>query len=108
MQRNTLAITTLICGLLLLSGLAVRGAASLSLLMLIPFSIVVLLRALRLHDANGLPFCAIRFDCGCGGGEVVICHKLAENTLLILTAALLLIVPARRWCLRRDLLRSRG
>ena len=40
------------------------------------------LGALALHAGGAVPFCAIRFDCGCGGGEVAICRKLVENTIL--------------------------
>jgi len=91
------------CGLFLLSGIAVRGSALTSLLMLVPFTLVVLNRAAAIHAAKAIPFCAIRFDCGCGAGEVVICHKLAENLGLILLSGLVLAVRSNRWCLRYDL-----
>jgi uncharacterized membrane protein YphA (DoxX/SURF4 family) len=64
------------CGLLLLAGIAVRGSALILLLMLIPFSLIVLHRALAIREASAIAFCAIQFDCGCGAGEVNICHKL--------------------------------
>src|SRR2546423_12955140 len=67
------------CGALLLMGLAVRATALMLVVMLIPFSVIVLLRAQAIQHAGGLPFCAIKFDCGCGAGEVFICRKLAEN-----------------------------
>lgn len=85
-----------LCGLLLLAGLAVRGTALISLLMLVPFTAMVWRRALELQAQNGLPFCAIRFDCGCGAGEVQICAKLLENGLLILTSAFLVWQEAPR------------
>jgi uncharacterized membrane protein YphA (DoxX/SURF4 family) len=88
------------CGTLLLVGIAVRGTALMLLAMLIPFSVVVLLRALAMHQAGGLPFCAIKFDCGCGAGEVLICRKLAENVLLILLSGALLAWPRSRLSLR--------
>src|SRR5215468_9942110 len=75
------------CGLLLLAGVAVRGSALILLLMLISFSLIVLHRALANREASAIAFCAIRFDCGCGAGEVNICRKLLENSLLILLAA---------------------
>src|ERR1051326_3865851 len=78
-----------LCGLLLLAGVAVRGAALLLLAMLIPFSLAVLNRALEIQAAKAIAFCAIRFDCGCGAGEVIICHKLLENALLILLSGYL-------------------
>ncbi|HSU53104.1 MAG TPA: MauE/DoxX family redox-associated membrane protein, partial [Candidatus Dormibacteraeota bacterium] len=42
------------CGLLLLTGVAVRGAALVSLGMLVPFSLLVLKRALEVASAKGL------------------------------------------------------
>jgi hypothetical protein len=48
----------------------------------------------------------VKFDCGCGAGEVYICHKLAENAALLLLAAWMLTGPGRRLCLRFSLLRS--
>lgn len=72
------------CGLLLLAGIAVRGTALLLLLMLIPFTAVVFHRALAVADLQHIAFCAVRFDCGCGAGEVLICRKLVENTVLML------------------------
>ncbi|MCX7723576.1 MAG: DoxX family membrane protein [Verrucomicrobiae bacterium] len=61
------------CGSLLVAGVAVRGTAVTVLAMLIPFTIVVLRHALRLQAAANIPFCAVKFDCGCGTGEVYIC-----------------------------------
>jgi uncharacterized membrane protein YphA (DoxX/SURF4 family) len=74
------------CGLLLVLGIAVRGAALLLVAMLVPFTILILQRALGIQEARGIPFCAIKFDCGCGAGEVLICRKLVENTLLTAVA----------------------
>jgi len=92
-----------LCGLLLAGGIAVRGSALMLLVMLIPFTLIVLNRAMGIHEAKAIPFCAIRFDCGCGAGEVVICHKLLENSLLIVLSALLLGLRGERWCLRYGL-----
>jgi uncharacterized membrane protein YphA (DoxX/SURF4 family) len=88
------------CGLLLLAGVAVRGAALMVAAMLVPFSLVVLKRALALASAKSIAFCAVKFDCGCGNGEVLICHKLAENCLLILLACWLLSGRGRQLCAR--------
>jgi uncharacterized membrane protein YphA (DoxX/SURF4 family) len=86
------------CGLLLLAGVAVRGAALMLLLMLIAFTPLVLQRALALAAANKLPLCLVKFDCGCGTGEVFACNKLLENCLLILFSAWLLTGRGRRFC----------
>lgn len=74
------------CGALLVSGVFRRGAALVTFLMLVPFTILVARRAFAIHAVVGTPFCDIKFDCGCGAGEVVICHKLVENSLLILSS----------------------
>lgn len=94
------------CGLLLLLGVAVRGAALLLVAMIVPFSALIFLRAWSLGAAGGLPLCAVRFDCGCGGGEVLACRKLAENTGLALLAAWLVWHPRLRFCLRASVLAS--
>jgi uncharacterized membrane protein YphA (DoxX/SURF4 family) len=91
------------CGLLLMAGLAVRGSAFLSLGMLAGFTPLVLRRALAIGATHAIPFCAIKFDCGCGTGEVFICHKLTENCTLMLLSAWLLAGYGRRWCARYSL-----
>ena len=91
------------CGLLLLLGVAVRGTALTLLLLLAPFTALVLRRALALHSALDIPFCAVKFDCGCGEGAVFICRKLAENVLLMLLSGWLLAGRGRRFCLRFSL-----
>jgi uncharacterized membrane protein YphA (DoxX/SURF4 family) len=87
------------CGLLLLLGVAVRGTALVAVAMLVPFTLLVLRRALALHAGGHLPFCAIKFDCGCGAGEVFICRKLAENTALTLVALGFVFLRQPRGCL---------
>jgi uncharacterized membrane protein YphA (DoxX/SURF4 family) len=82
-------------GLLLVAGIAVRGAALALLALLLPFSAIVFQRAWILHHEQAIPFCAVRFDCGCGTGEVLICGKLLENALLVLLA-ILVVVRHRR------------
>jgi len=94
------------CGVLLLAGVAVRGSALMLLLMLVPFTIVVLQRALAIETALGIPFCAVKFDCGCGTGEVLICRKLVENSLLVLFSGWLLMGRGQRLCARYGLMKS--
>src|SRR6185503_3269060 len=79
---STLPWFEIFCGLLLFLGVAVRSAAIMLVAMLVPFTLAVLSRVLEIHAAGNLAFCAIKFDCGCGAGEVLICRKLAENILL--------------------------
>ena len=96
------------CGVLLLLGVGVRGAALNSVVMLVPFTLIVLKRALLLAAVEGRSFCAVKFDCGCGAGEVFICHKLVENSALLLLSAWLLTGSGRRLCLRFSLVREKA
>ncbi len=96
------------CGLLLLAGIAVRGAALNVVVMLVPFTLMVLKRALIIAAASGIPFCAVKFDCGCGAGEVFICHKLVENLVLLLLSIWLLGGSGRPLCLRFGLFREKA
>jgi uncharacterized membrane protein YphA (DoxX/SURF4 family) len=79
------------CGALLLAGIAVRGAALVSAALLAPFTILVLRRALQIAALEHKPFMQIKFDCGCGAGEVLIWHKMIENGLLLLFCLWLLL-----------------
>jgi uncharacterized membrane protein YphA (DoxX/SURF4 family) len=81
------------CGALLVTGVLRRGAALVAVLMLVPFTLLVARRAFAIHAGQGTPFCDIKFDCGCGAGEVVICHKLVENGFLIVGALWLAVRP---------------
>ena len=94
------------CGLLLLLGIAVRGTALTLIAMLVPFTLLVLHRALQLHAALAIPFCAVKFNCGCGGGAEFICRKVLENFLLILLSIWLLAGYGRRLSLRFNLIKS--
>ena len=100
----TLPWFEIFCGILLLAGVAVRGTALVLIAMLVPFTVVVLKRALAIASAKSIAFCAVKFDCGCGGGEVLICHKLVENSFLILLACGLLIGHGRQLAARFSLL----
>lgn len=86
------------CGLLLLLGVAVRGSALVLAGLLVPFTALILKRALDIHHAGGIPFCAIKFDCGCGTGEVLICRKLVENGALTLLSIALAVQRKHRLC----------
>jgi uncharacterized membrane protein YphA (DoxX/SURF4 family) len=94
------------CGLLLLAGIAVRGTALTLLFLLVPFTGLVLHRALLLQAAQNIPFCAVKFDCGCGTGEEFICRKLLENFLLVLLTSWLLFGRGRQLSLRFNFLKS--
>ncbi|HKW30842.1 MAG TPA: MauE/DoxX family redox-associated membrane protein [Verrucomicrobiae bacterium] len=91
------------CGLLLLAGVAVRGTALTLAAMLVPFTLLVWHRAVLLHAAQDIPFCAVKFDCGCGTGAEFICHKLVGNCLLTVLSLWLLAGWGRQFCLRYHL-----
>lgn len=88
-------------GALLLAGRLTRGAALVSLLMLVAFTAAIVLRAVALHRTGTAAFCSLRFDCGCGTGEVLVCLKLIENAGLCLLAALILFTPEHPFPFRR-------
>jgi len=96
------------CGTLLLLGIAVRGTALTLTSVLVPFTWLVWRRALALEGLRAIPFCAVKFDCGCGAGEVFICRKLAENFILILVSCWLLSGSGRGFCARHALLSGKS
>ena len=93
-----------VCGLLLLAGVAVRGTALMLVLMLVPFTVLVFRRALAVQSALAIPFCAVKFDCGCGTGEVFICRKLLENVLFLVLSGWLLAGREGKFCVRHTLM----
>jgi uncharacterized membrane protein YphA (DoxX/SURF4 family) len=94
-----------LCGLLLLAGVAVRGTALVLFVLLVFFTLAVLRRALHLAAAPpGLPFSQVKFDCGCGNGVEFAWRKLSENSLQILAAAWLVAGRSTKFCARFALL----
>ena len=94
------------CGLLLVAGVAVRGAALVTLALLVPFTVAVWHRALALKSVLAISLCAVKFDCGCGNGEEFACRKLVENLIWIALATWLLAGGGRTGCLRHTLRKS--
>lgn len=86
----------MLCGLFLILGVALRGTALMTLVLLVAFTGAILHRGLDLAEESDTRLCVIKFDCGCGTGEVFVCNKLAENSVLILLAALPLACPRQR------------
>lgn len=96
-----------LCGLLLILGVAVRGTAWLLTVLLIGFTLVVAWHGWQLHTLTQIPLCAVKFDCGCGTGEVRLCAKLVENVLLTAVATCLGTgIAGRAWALRYSLFGS--
>lgn len=88
------------CGLLLLTGVAVRGAALAILVMLLFFTPLVARQGLAIAAAKGIPFCAVRFNCGCGAGEVNVCGKIVENSACSLISLWLVFRSRANFCAR--------
>lgn len=88
-----------VAGLAVLLGVSLRGAGATLFVSLLVFTPAVALRALGIYETSDIAFCAIKFDCGCGTGEVYICKKLLENTLLTLGSIVLFTSGSRRFCL---------
>ena len=87
------------CGVALILGIWVRGAATMIALMLAVFTPAILLRALAIQSAEGTPFFEIAFDCGCGSGVVVTWTKLLTNSSLFLVTLIGVFSQSRRFCL---------
>ena len=92
----------LVCAVVLILGVYIRGAAATLLAMLLLFAPLLLIRAYGIFTdpANaGVygSFCDVKFDCGCGTGEVFICSKMLENTALMLGALIALFSRSRRF-----------
>ncbi len=86
----------MVCGVLLLLGVAVRGAALTMLVSLMAFTAAVYARS-RLQFGDQHP-CDVVFDCGCGSGPVNVCAKMATNAGLIIVAGIALSSQSRRFC----------
>ena len=74
----------IVAGLCLISGFLRRGAACLMGTFLILFTGAILWRTFAVMDETGQKFMEVAFDCGCGGGVVVIWEKMMINAILIL------------------------
>ncbi len=80
----------------LILGLARRGASLVFTGLMVFFTVMILARALGLHQELGGAFCDIKFDCGCGHGEVYICRKTLENLGLMVLALYCLVSRSDR------------
>lgn len=110
---NTLALMLpyleLLCALVLILGLWRRAAATMILGMLLFFGPLLVVRALGIQAEKHLPgFCWVKFDCGCGNGEVYICRKLAENAALSLGALVVMFSRSSFLCLGNLFARPRA
>ncbi len=91
------------CGLLLLTGVAVRGASAVAFVLLATFTLAIASRTAELSGLTGTAYCAVAFDCGCGAGVVNGCNKLLENIGLLLACCLVFVSRGKTFCLRKNL-----
>ena len=85
------------CGIGLILGLSIRGAAALIAIMLCVFTPAIFLRAVGIYYTEGTPFFQIKFDCGCGTGDVIIWQKLLANVGLLLISVVALLLRSHRF-----------
>lgn len=93
----------MLCAAALLLGVARRGAAAIIVGMLLFFTPMLAVRAANIYaspkpEVTYASFCDVKFDCGCGTGEVFICSKLTENIALLVGALVVLFSASRRFC----------
>lgn len=93
----------LACGVALILGVWLRGSALILGGMLVVFMVALYSRAESIVRAEGIPFCDVKFDCGCGTGVRIICNKLLENAGLLLLCLLILFSRRRLYCLSSTL-----
>jgi len=88
----------LICGLLLATGVFIRGSA-LILLGLNAMFLAVIAKRTTDYVNGGTPFMKVYFDCGCGFGATFAWRKLFEDAVYLLVSAVLLFAPLHRFTL---------
>jgi putative oxidoreductase len=98
----------IVCGLFVLLGITTRASALIILSLLIGFTSMIMNRAFGIRTAEEIAFCAISFDCGCGGGEINICKKLTQNLALIALSVAALFPKAESWSIRPHLLSKKN
>ena len=90
----------IICGLALIMGVWLRGAAILIAGMLVVFMPAILTRTLAMMTADPtLSFFDVEFDCGCGTGVEIIWIKFLKNTGLFVLAMIVVFSRSRLLCL---------
>jgi len=80
----------------------VRGSALALFLLLTVFTVAIVYRAIGIHGAEQIPWCDIKFDCGCGTGDQYVCSKVPQNVGLWVLSVVAMLSRSRRFCLERD------
>jgi uncharacterized membrane protein YphA (DoxX/SURF4 family) len=84
----------LLCGLALLTGIFMRGAALSFALMNLVFIVVIAYRTAGIMAAEGTPLRQVYFDCGCGFGPTHAWKKLIEDTMFFIFSVGILFSPS--------------
>jgi uncharacterized membrane protein YphA (DoxX/SURF4 family) len=87
----------LCCGIALLTGFFIRGAALLLAVMNAVFLVVIAVRTGDVMSSDGVPFMEVYFDCGCGFGATYAWKRLIEDSFYLFFSLLLLLAPAYRF-----------
>jgi uncharacterized membrane protein YphA (DoxX/SURF4 family) len=85
----------LVCGLCLLTGMYLYGAALILTVLNAVFIMAITTRTVDIVHM-GTPLLKVYFDCGCGFGATYAWKKLLENAVLFLMAGGLLLYLLRR------------
>ena len=86
----------LLCGLSLVTGVAVRGAALILVGLNAMFFAVIAKKTIG-YVSDGTPFMKVYFDCGCGFGATYAWKKLLEDAAYLLVSFALLAAPRHRF-----------
>ncbi len=85
------------CGLALLTGIFMRGAALILASMNLVFIVVISYRTVGIMAAEGIPLRQIYFDCGCGFGPTYAWKKLIEDMILLVFSGTVFFSPSYRF-----------
>jgi len=91
----------LLCGLALLTGIFIRGAALSFAAMNLVFIVVIAYRTAGIMAAEGTPLRQIYFDCGCGFGPTYAWKKLIEDAFFLVFSVAILFSPSYRFVIGR-------
>lgn len=86
----------LVCGLALVTGAGIRGAALVLIGLNAMFLAVISIKTAG-YVAGGTPFMKVYFDCGCGFGATYAWKKLLEDAVYLLLALALIAAPRHRF-----------
>ncbi len=87
----------LFLGISLITGVFMRGAALILILLNAVFVFFVSVMTSQIMQAEGIGLTRVYFDCGCGFGSTFAWKKILENSLLFAGSFILLLAPVHRF-----------